>query len=328
MDNQDYFDINKIIVRILSKQADPEDVMIFSEWLHDHPHHKQEFHLLTEFWDLKPLEEGLSAEMSFDKSRERFFRGADIDKKATLVSRRKTGLFLLSVAATILLLFSIGNFVFLKQQVIPERLIYMSQQELVNITLPDGTEVALNQNSKLSYYNDFLTTDRKVEIEGEAYFDVKRFENKRFIVQVGASQVEVLGTKFNISAYNPDKQIITTLVEGTVSFIADNQKIVMTPNQQLTFYAATGLIENRTVDTDVAVAWKDGLSRYNSITLFELAAELERNFGERIIVRDKLKDIRISGAFLKTQNLTQILNIMQNSIDFKWRKENDSILIY
>lgn len=236
---------------------------------------------------------------------------------------------LLFIAASFMLLIGSGIYLLLQRQVSEANYIYLSQNDISYITLPDSSKVVLNRNSKLSYSSDFIRKDRKVTLEGEAYFEVEKINNKKFIVQVGNSQVEVLGTKFNINAREIEQRIITTLVEGSILFRNDNQQLLMKPNQQLTLHTQSGLIENViTPDVHLDTEWKERICRYKSISLSELANKLTKHYGIEITVRDNLKNIKISGTFLENQQIEEVLNIIQNSIAFKWKKDNNRIIIY
>ncbi len=327
MKSEEFTDINGIIARILSKEASSDEIIVFSEWMNESAKNRQDFNILSEFWSIKPDTETLAAEISFNSNKFRFFTQESGSRH--LKSRKRGRILLLSIAASFMLLIVSGIYLLLQRQISGTNYIYLSQNDISYITLPDSSKVVLNRNSRLSYSSDFIRKDRKVTLEGEAYFEVEKINNKKFIVQVGNSQVEVLGTKFNINAREIDQRITTTLVEGSILFRNDNQQLLMRPNQQLTLHTQSGLIENViTPDAYLDTEWKERICRYKSISLSELADKLTKHYGIEIIVRNNLKDIKISGTFLENQQIEEVLNIIQNSIAFKWKKDNNKIIIY
>ena len=329
MKDKQLVDINKIIAKILSKEASLDEVVDFSEWLNENAENKDDFRVLSEFWEAGLDSEVFSAEMSFESNKNRFLPEKSVDLPDSYISRKKYKTFILSIAASFLVLFSVGSYWFVQRDSnVQKSYIYLSQGDISHFTLPDSSKVTLNKNSKLSYSDNFMSKDRKVHLEGEAYFDVEKMTDKKFIVQVGNSQIEVLGTKFNVNGRNADEYIIATLIEGSVLFRNEKQQVLMMPDQQLTCFTQSGLIENTSIDANLNIAWKDRLYRYNSITLSKLADELTEHYGAEIIVTDDLKNIKVSGAFLQYQNIGEVLNIMQNSIGFKWKKKSDKIIIY
>jgi transmembrane sensor len=327
--NNNYPDINKIIAKILSNESSPEEILMFSEWINKDSKNEKEFRIITDFWNTKPDEGAFSAEFSFEKNKESIFfeENASNTNSTTYLKKYKTLFF--SIAASLLILISIGNIMYLLSHNGKDNFIYLAQNEITHLILPDGSEVTLNKYSKLSYSSDFSSKNRIVNLEGEGYFDVKHLEkNDKFIVEVGNSQIEVLGTKFNVNAHQLEKKITTTLVEGSILFKNGNQQILMTPNQQLTLYTQSNLIENKTIAADIDIAWKDRLYRYHSISLAELANELAKNYGVEIFVKEHLRDIKISGSFFQDQTIEEVLRIIGNSISCKWKRESNNIIIY
>lgn len=322
-------DTNKIIAKVLSGEASPDEIIAFSEWIKENKQNKQEFQLLSEFWEIRPEDENLMAEISFENNKARFFTQQSVNSSPeALILKKKFRMLILSIAASFLIILSVGIYYFMYQSASQENYHYISQNNISYFTLPDGSKITLNKGSKLTFSNKFMKKERKVILEGEAYFEVEKNTEKKFIVQVGNSQVEVLGTKFNINAREVDERIVTTLIEGTVLFRNRKQEIKMTPNQQLTYHTQSGLIENVNIDAALAVTWKDGVYRYNSILLSKLARELGQRYNTEIVVNNKFNNIKVSGTFLKNQSIEEVLNIIQHSIGFKWTKKNDRIIIY
>ena len=129
------------------------------------------------------------------------------------------------------------------------------------LELSDGTKVWINSDSRLIYPVQFIGNERNVELIGEAYFEVAPNVSKPFIVTSGVQSIEVLGTSFNLTSYEDDNEIITTLVEGKVSIRrshGDQGKIVLLPNQQSIMTKRDGEILTRNVDVREAIAWKSG----------------------------------------------------------------------
>src|SRR5690606_18205210 len=127
------------------------------------------------------------------------------------------------------------------------------------ITLPDGTMVWLNSETKLIFPTRFVGKERKVKLIGEAYFEVAKNINQPFIVESRGMEVLVTGTEFNVSAYEGASESFTTLIEGSVE-IHNNGKesIRLTPGQQAYQRAGSMDIQKRQVDVNAIVSWKKG----------------------------------------------------------------------
>lgn len=182
------------------------------------------------------------------------------------------------------------------------------------VELSDGTKVWLNSESKLKYPKNFIDGQtRNVElVYGEAYFDVSpSTENKgsKFKVQTGVQEVEVLGTEFNVKAYQDEVNIYTTLVEGKVSVNHSvNQKILM-PNQQSILNAENKNIVVKSIDVYNEVSWKDGVFSFEKMQLQDIMKVLGRWYDMDVGFQDKvLKDIEFSGVLGKEQSIEEILS--------------------
>lgn len=157
------------------------------------------------------------------------------------------------------------------------------------ILLPDGTRVWLNALSSLKFPTSFTSGSRKVQLKGEAYFEVAKDKSKPFIVDVNDMQVTVLGTHFNINSYTPQSAIYTTVLEGAVAVSKSNLKKTVLPGQQLQYSGANMMQLENNVDLDQIMAWKDGYFTKKSISLNALMAEVARWYGVEIVYSEPIQ---------------------------------------
>lgn len=203
-----------------------------------------------------------------------------------------------------------------------------------HVILSDGTEVWLNSETKLKYPINFIDGEtRTVElVYGEAYFDVSpSHENggSKFKVHTGTQEVEVLGTEFNIRAYNDEDNIYTTLVEGKVTIKNNKHKEILKPKEQ----AVLDINDNKFVVTDVDVfseiAWKRGLFSFKNKSLKDIMKVISRWYDVDVIFIDKdLENIEFKGVIKKSQNIEDILTLIKNT-DFinDYDIKNSTILL-
>lgn len=183
---------------------------------------------------------------------------------------------------------------------------------VTSITLPDDTKVWLNSETYFKYPSQFNKKIREVELIGEAYFDVEKDPDRRFLVKTNDNlHVEVLGTEFNVEAYQ-NQQIITTLVSGKVnlSYVnTNNQKnnLLMSPNQKVIYDMVTKTADLRNVRVEPEIAWKDGKIILSDTSLEEALKILSKRFNVDFIIKnEKVKDNHFTGTFVK-QRLDVIL---------------------
>lgn len=193
-----------------------------------------------------------------------------------------------------------------------------------SLKLPDGTIVFLNSESTLTYPSHFDGDTRNVTLRGEGYFEVAKNPEKRFIVSTShQSQIEVLGTRFNVEAYEKDNWVSTTLVEGKIGFIFEkdkgSKKILMNPGQKLVFNSKDEKIQLFTTSGESETAWKDGKIIFKNTLLEEGLRMLEKRYNvEFVIQNNRLKDDSFTGTFTN-QRLERILEYFQLSSQVRWR---------
>ncbi len=182
------------------------------------------------------------------------------------------------------------------------------------IILPDETKVWLNAGSRLIYPEVFKDKTREVLLVGEAYFEVAHQENRPFIVQTTDIRIQVLGTKFNVSAYPSDNIIETALAEGRVKLEQKNagffsESVEVNPGQLASFNKTEGITRLKEVDTDNYIFWKDGLLKFESTDLSRIAKRLERYYNIHFKYANPfLGGIKISGKLELNESRETILD--------------------
>lgn len=173
------------------------------------------------------------------------------------------------------------------------------------IILPDGSKVWLNSASSLKYPTAFIGTERKIELSGEAYFEVAHNPKRPFIVSSENQTVTVLGTHFNINSYNDEHATTTTLLEGRVSVSSNNHQVILKPG-----YAALqkqGQINTEKANIDQAIAWKDGVLDMDGQSFDAIMRQISRWYNVDIVYEGKVPDVKLAGQMDKGLNLSQLL---------------------
>jgi transmembrane sensor len=203
------------------------------------------------------------------------------------------------------------------------------------LQLPDGTRVWLNAASSIRYPTAFTGEERKVEITGEAYFEVAKAFSAGgreglipFRVNVrNKAEVEVLGTHFNINAYENEKDIQTTLLEGSVRVTRGNNELVLKPDQQALIPITREKIQLiNHADIDKVMAWKNGLFYFEGLTLEEAMRQLERWYNIEVIYEGAIPNIRFGGKMRRDITLSGLLQLLSDS-QLKFRLEEGRRLI-
>jgi len=198
------------------------------------------------------------------------------------------------------------------------------------VTLPDGTKVWLNAQTVLKYPVDLKVANRRIEMVGEAYFEVSPSAHNPFTILSFSQEVQVLGTRLNIRAYQQDRYIRTTLVDGKirVQHPASKQTKVLKPNQQSILSHQGLALRVQDVDPEDIIAWKEGFFVFNNTPLGHIAQDLERWYNVEVVFEEEsLEGIRFSGAVSRYERASQVLEKLEMMGDVRFKIENDRIYI-
>lgn len=198
-----------------------------------------------------------------------------------------------------------------------------------SIKLPDGTVAYLNAGSKLVYPSRFKGKNRKVFLFGEGFFEVTHNADMPFIVTTKELAVEVLGTKFNISAYPSDKTVETVLVEGKVKlketkFNILGRNYILKPNQQAVYSCINAKTKIRKVNVLNYVSWHQGYLNFESSALDKIAKKLERYYNIKIQFEKPLGAKTITGKLKLNEETDKVLQVLAETASAKLIKLNQS----
>lgn len=189
-----------------------------------------------------------------------------------------------------------------------------------SLTLPDGTKVNLNSESSLVYPETFDGDLRSVRLEGEAFFEVVKNPEKRFVVTTPHNaRVEVLGTSFNMEAFKWDSIVSTTLISGKVAFISRSGQVNMKPGEKLVYNIQADRASIYQTNGEAEISWKNGMIIFRKTPFEEALRLLTKRFNVDFVVsNDKYVKDFYTGSFTN-HRLEQILDIFNASSGIKWR---------
>ena len=234
-------------------------------------------------------------------------------------------------AAVALLALLITIDIFYDRTTIPDsaNMVEVPKGQRVNLVLSDGTKVCLNSNSRLHYPAVFSGKQRHVELEGEAFFEVTHDEKCPFVVQVPDMTIKVLGTTFNVKAYQNEVTYVT-LESGKVEVrTADERESVMlNPSEQVSYSKQMGLKLHR-VNGNAFYAWKSGEIAYVDNSLSEIVKDLERRFDVRIRIEGQgLAERKFSLRVENNATLSQILTLLKGTRQLDFNLNGGQVIIY
>lgn len=254
-------------------------------------------------------------------------------------SYRKLGRAIVAIAAAVTILFAIRTAFFYentpdplktkeeKSEAISSVLAFNGKQL---IHLPDGSTIILNDKSSITYdQNDFNKETREVTLSGEAYFDIKRNEKKPFIVHTGKVNTRVLGTAFNINAYDTSDNIEVTVERGKVQ-VGDIKKIygVITPNQQIKVNKNTLDFEQNNTKIEGVITWKSKYLILDDLNMEDAVAMIAQKYKVSILLaNDKIKNCRITASFLNEEDLDHVLKVVCSVIETSYHYDLNNAIV-
>lgn len=184
--------------------------------------------------------------------------------------------------------------------------------KVINLTLTDGTRVWLNAGSSIRYYVPFV--ERNIQIEGEAYFEVAKDAKHPFSVSQGTTNVEVLGTHFNVKAYREDKDIKVTLIEGLVNVRSKREEQRLKVGEQAILQEDQIQLVKQ-ADIEEALGWKNGYTSFHGVGLETLLNEISRWYGVEVVMKaskERFAHHSFYGDLKRTASLSDVLQVLND----------------
>ncbi len=319
------------IFNYISGQTNNEETQAIRSWASISEERQKELARIKNLWVLTSLNNEISPQMKEDEIRK-------IRKKIAVLKRnqylkdfrfRK-----IHYAATVIILIglsiSFGYFIsksfFLSDEKFTE--IIVPKGERSKLVLPDGSKVQLNSDSKLKF-NSFNTKERKVILEGEAYFEVIHNNSRPFIVEASGLRIEDLGTSFNISNYPNDQSVVTYLHSGEIRVDLDKKKeVFLKPSEVFSYNKVNKDYSVSTVNDQRIIDWTKNILTIKGETLEQLAKKLERQFDIQITFNDEeLKERTYSGS-IKDEDLDTVLEAIKYTSTFNYEREGQNVILY
>ena len=325
MENQT--DINILLIRLFSGEADPDEKKIVADWLNQSAENKKLYSDLREIWLSSGIDsnaDNYDLDSAILKFRNQISKGKLNQRKQIDFNRFLKYAAILALALLLPFSYYMGTRNNSDDSITTISCAYGDKSSIV---LPDSSHVWLNSGSKLTFSSNFKS-GRKVSLEGEAFFSVSKDKHHPFQVKTADVNIEVLGTKFNLKAYPDEKSVSTTLVEGSVNISSKYGSTLMKPDEKLVFdKASKKMVVQALTDTAPETEWKDGRFVFRNESLAELKPKLERWFDVDIVFGDELVKNRKFTGVLGRESILEAVSYFDLSNFVTCRIEGNKIII-
>ncbi|WP_439506192.1 FecR family protein [Sediminibacterium sp.] len=194
------------------------------------------------------------------------------------------------------------------------------------ITLPDGSKVWLNAASSLKYPVVFAGNERRVDISGEAYFEIVKDVTKPFKVHLNNMEVEVLGTHFNVNGYEDEESVKTTLVEGKVKVASASGTKFLNPGQQAQLKPSGNIAITNNINLEEIIAWKDGNFQFENADIKAVMRQLARWYDVDVTYKGNIQQ-HFVGSISRNVNLSQVLTMLQQTGAVKFKIDGKQLIV-
>lgn len=330
---KNYF--QKILALFVRRNYSESTNQLFYRWLTDSEHEKEKDEALQRlYWKARKARKKGKA-FDVEQSLERW----KSDNNLTYIhspqrSNKKLFIRLWQSVAVVLLVVSVSlGYQFYKIEEKDSGIVQqcISGTQIKNFLLPDGSRVSMNSGSMLLYPEQFTGKHRSVFLIGEANFQVKADKKKPFIVKTNDFQITALGTEFNVSAYTEDKDVLATLITGSVlvEFANMTKKRLLKPNEQLVYNKENCRDTLICPDMKEVTAWQNGELVFSQKSIADIISILERKYNCKFFYnQDCLRNDRYSFRFKNNPPLAEVMEVIVDVAgDLRFRIEDDKCYI-
>lgn len=316
-------ELNARLVRDLTDVCPADESRALAAWRAADPAHEAQYARLRSYWNARVFSTVIiDPQREFRKLQQRI-DGQNLQRKAgpKLLAAARLRRFAAMAAFVAVGLF--GGWMLSAVHSGNQRYTFLTGESISSFELPDGSRITLNRESRLDYDSRYGRSERRVQLVGEGYFEVKKQPDRKFVVEMGDVQVTVLGTAFEASNRPEEGVVSAALVEGSVGFRAGSQNLRLTPSRRAVYDVGSGEISVSAFDPEITTAWKDNLFRYKSLTLEEIMELLSARYDVRIIVdASDYGQVRFSGALERDLSIEQVLDIVSRQAGIRWSRHD------
>ncbi|MDH6303646.1 transmembrane sensor [Parabacteroides sp. PF5-5] len=328
----------EVLLRFLTKECTSEDLQMISQWVTTKPENTRWLFEMEEVWSLKH-ELKYSDKEEIKKAYQAFLKKTEQIQKRRVNRMKRFRIYASAAAAAVILVFlSISVFRSVYTETIRQNLsenidvneIDVPNGQSITVKLSDGTLVWLNSGSKLIYPAKFSAKNRIVKLMGEGLFEVEHDKRSPFVVMSGSVSTKVLGTKFNVKAYQ-NETIRISLLEGIIEVLTnENEEAVRLsePDQQVEIFM-NGQVKKTNADAFAISQWTKGELYFDNESLENIVASLERKYNIKITIRnDSYKSMTFHSRIQKDASLENILNVLKGTRNIDYSIDKEGVSIY
>ena len=321
--------IDDLLAKYLADETNTHESDMIGEWIMESEDNQKTFNHSKIIWDGAKNHQKVDVDVAWAKlniTKKKEIESVDNQEVKPVVKLNWLNNFL-KIAAVLVVLFGLW-FVAAKQFTTPQNdvLTFKSGNQPIEKILPDGTKILLSKNSEITYPKNFEGDTREINLTGEGFFDVHHDATHPFIIHTQGTDVKVLGTSFNVRAYNAQVQVLVKT--GRVQFSKNNKQVILTKGQKGEILANVDTIIKSEI-SEVKIIVKENINSFvfNKMSLGEVAENLSKQFGKNIkFSQDKIKNCKLTATF-ENEKLENIIAVIAETFNLKVDNQIDTIIL-
>ena len=321
--------IDDLLAKYLADETNTHESDMIGEWIMESKDNQKTFNHSKIIWDGAKNHQKVDVDVAWANlniTKKKEIESVDNQEVKPVVKLNWLNNFL-KIAAVLVVLFGLW-FVAAKQFTTPQNdvLTFKSGNQPIEKILPDGTKILLSKNSEITYPKNFEGDTREINLTGEGFFDVHHDATHPFIIHTQGTDVKVLGTSFNVRAYNAQVQVLVKT--GRVQFSKNNKQVILTKGQKGEILANVDTIIKSEI-SEVKIIVKENINSFvfNKMSLGEVAENLSKRFGKNIkFSQDKIKNCKLTATF-ENEKLENIIAVIAETFNLKIDNQADMIIL-
>ena len=317
--------IDDLIGKYLAKEASADEIRAVEKWLSESEVNRVYFSQVQLIFDkaaaVKEVQQ-FNTDAAWEKVKNNLKNGKQVHIAPRSLHRE---MFWYRVAAAVIIIAGVGFFL-LRDNLSGNRPVRVfAENKAVADTLPNGSEVFLNKNTRLEYAYDKSTKTHEVKLKGEAYFNVKNSKREQFVINAGDVFIKDIGTSFNVKAYPGSDEVEVLVEEGEIVFYTDdNPGIHLKESGKAVYNRSTRTFKVEQPEPNIT-AYKTKFFVFSGTDLQTMATQLNEVYDKKIVIPDHLRRCMITASF-KDENLEEIAAVIAETLGLTYTNQGDSII--
>ncbi|HEY0741210.1 MAG TPA: FecR domain-containing protein [Chryseosolibacter sp.] len=318
------------MIRHFAGETTPAEDNLLVEWRKQATQNEAEYQSSKKLFDAatRHYKKSIVPDIDVENEWKIFLKKADHQKTVRQLNPPSAFSGLLRIAATVLLLMVSGALIYYyatKQ----DRLVFHTEANIETVTLPDGSTIILNRNSRIEYDSDFGDDNRSIALQGEAFFNVKKNSALPFVISARSTTIEVVGTSFNVLAYDSVAEVEVIVKTGVVRFTVPklNKSIELTPGEKGAFASNNDALDESINDNPNYESWNTRKLVFDETHIAEVIEAINKAYNTNVVLTGTVSDSCLLTVSFDNQSLDAVLNVLENTLNLNYRRVGNRIEI-